>query len=194
MSELRLSGGEYRGRRLRVPAGVRPTEGRLREALFSIWQDEIDGARFLDLFAGAGGVGLEAVGRGAERSVLVEDDPRTLRTLKENVAALDAGKATRLYRLRLPAGLAVLREREAPFALAFVDPPYGFAEGGKLLAALAPLLLPGGAVAYEHAARDPVPPAPPGVAFEETRCYGDSCLSFYRAGELEITASSGSSP
>jgi len=182
LSELRLSGGEYRGRRLRVPAGVRPTEGRLREALFSIWQTEIEGARFLDLFAGAGGVGLEAVGRGAERAVLVEEDPRTLRTLKENVAALGAEEATRLYRLRLPAGLAVLSEREAPFALVFVDPPYGFGEGDKLLAALTPLLVPAGAVAYEHADRDAPPAAPPELALEETRCYGGSCLSFYRAG------------
>jgi 16S rRNA (guanine(966)-N(2))-methyltransferase RsmD len=183
LSELRLSGGAYRGRRLRVPHGVRPTEGRLREALFSIWQGEIEGVRFLDLFAGAGAVGLEALGRGAERAVLVEGDPRTLRTLKENVAALgaDAERATRLYRLRLPAGLTVLREREALFGLAFVDPPYGFDEGGKLLAVLAPLLLPGGAAAYEHAARDAAPPSAPGLELEETRCYGDSCLSFYRA-------------
>ncbi|HEV8241145.1 MAG TPA: 16S rRNA (guanine(966)-N(2))-methyltransferase RsmD [Thermoanaerobaculia bacterium] len=180
MSELRLSGGEYRGRKLRVPAGVRPTEGRLREALFSIWQSEIDGARFLDLFAGAGGVGLEAVGRGVERAVLVEGDPRTMRTLEENVAALDAEKATRLYRLRLPAGLAVLRERETPFGLVFVDPPYAFGEGNKLLATLPPLLLPGGAVAYEHADRDAPPAAPSELVFEETRCYGGSCLSFYR--------------
>jgi len=145
-------------------------------------QEEIDGARFLDLFAGAGAVGLEAVGRGAARAVLVEGDPRTLRTLEENVGALGAEASTRLYRLRLPAGIAVLREREAPFALVFVDPPYGFAEGGKVLAALPPLLLPGGAVAYEHADRDAPPAAPDDLGFEETRCYGGSCLSFYRAG------------
>lgn len=186
MSELRLTGGIYRGRRLRVPHGVRPTEGRLREALFSIWQGEIDGARFLDLFAGAGAVGLEALGRGVQRAVLVEGDPRTLRTVKENVAALgaDAERGARLYRLRLPAGLAVLREREAPFDLVFVDPPYGFDEGAKLLAGLPPLLAPDGAVAFEHAARDSAPPAPAGLAFDETRCYGDSCLSFYRAVEI----------
>ena len=185
MSELRLTGGIYRGRRLRVPHGVRPTEGRLREALFSIWQGEIDGARFLDLFAGAGAVGLEALGRGAQRAVLVEGDPRTLRTLKENVAALgaDAERAARLYRLRLPAGLAVVGEREAPFDLVFVDPPYGFEDGARLLAGLPPLLAPGGAVAFEHAARDSVPAAPEGLVFDETRCYGDSCLSFYRGAD-----------
>ena len=184
MSELRLTGGEFRGRRLRVPAGVRPTEGRLREALFSMWQGELPGARFLDLFAGAGGVGLEAVGRGAAKAVLVEGDPRTLRTLKENVAALKAERSTRLYRMRLPAALAMLREREAPFDLVFVDPPYGFEDGAKLLAGLPPLLAPGGAVAYEHADRDAAPAAPPELAFEETRCYGGSCLSLYRAIEI----------
>jgi 16S rRNA (guanine966-N2)-methyltransferase len=186
LSELRLTGGIYRGRRLRVPHGVRPTEGRLREALFSIWQGEIDGARFLDLFAGAGAVGLEALGRGAQRAVLVEGDPRTLRTMKENVAALgaDAERGARLYRLRLPAGLTVLREREAPFDLVYVDPPYGFEDGARLLAGLPPLLAPTGAVAFEHAARDSAPAAPEGLAFDETRCYGDSCLSFYRAVEI----------
>src|SRR6185295_8560312 len=185
LSELRLTGGELRGRRLRVPAGVRPTEGRLREALFSIWQSELPGARFLDLFAGAGGVGLEAVSRGAARVVLVEGDPRTLRTLRENVAAVNAQGATRLYRLRLPAGLAVLREREAPFDLVFIDPPYGFDESDKLLAALVSLLAPGGVAAFEHADRDKAPQPPAALLFDETRCYGGSCLSFYRSHPAE---------
>ena len=181
MTELRLSGGLYRGRRLRVPHGVRPTEGRVREALFSIWQEELAGARFLDLFAGAGAVGLEALGRGAAAAVLVEGDPRALRTLKENVAALAADGAAHVYRLRLPAGLAVLREREGPFDLAFVDPPYGHAGTGSLLAGVGTLLRRGGAIAFEHADRDPVPPAPAGLTLEGTRGYGGTCLSLYRA-------------
>jgi 16S rRNA (guanine(966)-N(2))-methyltransferase RsmD len=181
VTELRLTGGLYRGRRLRVPKGVRPTEGRLREALFSIWQEELPGARFLDLFAGAGAVGLEAVGRGAKAVVLVEGDPRALRTVGENVTALGAGEVARTYRLRLPAGLAVLRAREAPFDLAFVDPPYGFAEAPALLARLRELLAPGGSVAFEHGSRDTPPAAPARLGLEETRCYGGSCLSFYRA-------------
>jgi 16S rRNA (guanine966-N2)-methyltransferase len=104
-----------------------------------------------------------------------------LRTLKENVAALKAERSTRLYRMRLPAALAMLREREDPFDLVFVDPPYGFEEGAKLLAGLPPLLAPGAAVAYEHADRDTAPSAPPQLLFAETRCYGGSCLSLYRA-------------
>ncbi len=180
MSELRLSGGLHRGRRLRVPPGVRPTEGRLREALFSIWQREVPGSRFLDLFAGAGAVGLEAVGRGAAAAVLVEGDPQALRAVRENVAALGAADAVRPYRLRLPAGLAVLRQRESPFDLVFVDPPYGFDGGAALLAGLAGLVSPGGAIGYEHGARDVPPPPPDGLELVETRAYGDSCLSFYR--------------
>jgi 16S rRNA (guanine966-N2)-methyltransferase len=179
---LRLSGGSYRGRRLRVPKGVRPTEGRLREALFSIWQQELPGARFLDLFAGAGAVGLEALGRGAASVVLVESDLRVLRTLEENVASLAAAEAARTYRLRLPAGLAVLQAREAPFDLVFVDPPYGFGEGPGLLLALVPLVALGGVVAFEHGLRDAPPASPPGLGFAETRAYGGSCLSFYVRG------------
>lgn len=181
MTELRLSGGLYRGRRLRVPKGVRPTEGRLREALFSIWQEELAGARFLDLFAGAGAVGLEALGRGAAAAVLVEGDPRALRTMGDNVTALGAGEVARTYRLRLPAGLSVLRAREAPFDLVFVDPPYGFGDAAALLSGLRELLAPGGAIAFEHGARDVPPAAPPSLELLETRCYGGSCLSFYRA-------------
>ena len=179
MTDLRLSGGEYRGRRLRVPAGVRPTEGRLREALFSIWQEDVVGARVLDLFAGAGAVGLESLGRGARMAVLVEGDPRTARTLRENAETLDVGSAARIYRFRLPAGLAVLREREEPFDLVFVDPPYGFEGADRLLAGIAPLLAPGGSVAFEHGLRDSAPQAD-GLEMTESRRYGGSCLSFYR--------------
>jgi 16S rRNA (guanine(966)-N(2))-methyltransferase RsmD len=181
VTELRLSGGAYRGRRLRVPKGLRPTEGRLREALFSIWGRELPGARFLDLFAGTGAVGLEALGRGAAAAVLVEGDPRALKTVDENVSALGAGEAVRTYRLRLPAGMGVLREREAPFDLVFVDPPYGFGDAAELLAALPDLLAPAAAVAFEHGSRDSPPVPPPRLELVDTRRYGGSCLSFYRA-------------
>jgi 16S rRNA (guanine966-N2)-methyltransferase len=180
LSEIRLSGGRYRGRRLRVPHGVRPSEGRIREALFSIWQSELPGARFLDLFAGSGAVGLEALGRGADAVVLVEGDPRVQRAAEESARSLDASAAVRAYRLRLPAGLAVLGQRERPFDLVFADPPYGFAKLRALLEGAAPLLADGGALCLEHSPRDPLPAPPEGLLAEGTRCYGDSCLTFYR--------------
>jgi len=183
VSELRLSGGEYRGRRLRVPHGVRPTEARVREALFSMWHAELEGARVLDLFAGSGAFALEAIGRGACAAVLVEGDPHVHRTLRENVRALGLEGAARLYRMRLPAALAVLREREAPFDLAFVDPPYGFEGASRLLAELAPVMSAGGRIAFEHGVRDEPPSAPPALALVETRCYGGSCLSLYQPAD-----------
>jgi 16S rRNA (guanine(966)-N(2))-methyltransferase RsmD len=185
VSELRLSGGRYRGRRLRVPHGVRPTEGRVREALFSIWQAELPGSRFLDLFAGSGAVGLEALGRGAAAVVLVEGDPRVERAAGDNVGGLAAAREVRSYRIRLPAGLAVLREREARFDLVFADPPYGFGKLAALVEGAAGVLAEGGSLCLEHSTRDELPEPPPALLLEGTRCYGESCLTFYRprAGE-----------
>jgi 16S rRNA (guanine(966)-N(2))-methyltransferase RsmD len=180
VSEIRLAGGRFRGRRLRVPHGVRPSEGRVREALFSIWQKELAGSRFLDLFAGSGAVGLEALGRGAAAVVLVEGDPRVHRTVEENAKTLGASPALRAYRMRLPAGLAVLRGRELPFDLVFADPPYGFDRLAALLEGAADLLAGGGSLCLEHSARDPLPTPPDVLEAEGTRTYGESCLSFYR--------------
>jgi 16S rRNA (guanine966-N2)-methyltransferase len=179
MGELRLSGGEFRGRKLRVAHGVRPTEGRVREALFSIWQTELPGARVLDLFAGSGAFALEALGRGAAAAVLVEGDPQVARALRENVATLQVKDAVHLYRMRLPAALGMLAQREGAFDLAFVDPPYGFEDAARLLRELAPLMTEGGSIAFEHGAQDEPAAAPAGWELTQTRCYGGSCLSFY---------------
>ena len=179
MSELRLSGGRFGGRRLRVPAGVRPTEGKVREALFSIWQTELPGARVLDLFAGSGAVAFESLGRGAAAAVLVEGDPRVARTLRENAAELGLRQEARIYRMRLPAALAMLAEREPPFDLVFADPPYGYEGAEKLLAGMAPLVAAGGACCFEHRSRDEPPAAAAGLELVETRRYGESCLTFY---------------
>jgi 16S rRNA (guanine966-N2)-methyltransferase len=179
VSELRLSGGRFRSRRLRVPHGVRPTEGKVREALFSIWQDELPGARLLDLFAGSGAVGFEALGRGAATAVLVEGDPRVAKALKENAAMLEIGEVARIYRLRLPAGLTVVNDRERPFDLVFADPPYGYDDSPKLIAGCAPLLAAAGSLCLEHRSRDEPPPATAGLELVGTRRYGESCLTFY---------------
>jgi 16S rRNA (guanine966-N2)-methyltransferase len=179
VTELRLSGGRFRGRRLRVPPGVRPSEGKVREALFSIWQEELAGARLLDLFAGSGAVGFEALGRGAAAAVLVEADPKAARTLRENAAALGLDAAARIYRLRLPAGAAVLEEREAPFDLVFADPPYGYGDAARLVAAVTPLLTRAGSLCFEHRSRDQPPAPAAGLELLATRSYGESRLSFY---------------
>ena len=118
---VRVTGGAFRGRGLAVPPGARPTEGRVREALFSIWSDRLEGARVLDLFAGSGVVGLEALGRGAISVLCVDDDPLAIKTLEANASRL--GERLEVRRLSLPAGIARLG---GPFDLVFADPPYAF--------------------------------------------------------------------
>jgi 16S rRNA (guanine966-N2)-methyltransferase len=174
---VRIAGGEFRGRPLAVPPQARPTEGRVREALFSIWQERVGGARLLDLFSGSGVVALEALGRGALETVCVDQSPQALRTLQENAARL--GVSVHGRRLTLPEGLDRLRE-SGPFDLIFVDPPYAFPDYLGLLAGIAPLLRPEGEVAVEHASRTELPAEAGPLVRVGARSYGESALGFYR--------------
>lgn len=176
---VRITGGERRGRVLAVGPGVRPTEGRVRESLFSIWQTRVPGARFLDLFAGSGAVGLEAHSRGAAFVCFVEADPRALRDLERNAAELPL-EAWRRWRGRLPAALVQLAGAgERDFDLVFADPPYAFAEYAKLIEGVAPLLAATGELAVEHSARVTMPAAAGGLARVDERRYGETAISFY---------------
>ena len=191
---VRVTGGAWRGRTAMVPAGARPTEGRVREALFSIWCDRLAGCRFLDLFAGSGVVGLEAASRGARSVLCVDQDARAVRAIAAIRWPGGAAPATvEARRLALPAGLASLAARSAPaaggpksagatgFDLVFADPPYAFEDFGPLLLALPPLLAAGGEVAVEHAARRTLPASAGPLAQTDLRRYGESAVAFYRS-------------
>lgn len=169
----RIVSGTWRGRRLAVPkdARVRPTAERVREAWLQILAPELVGARVVDLFAGSGALGLEALSRGAAHATFVEMNSPSLEALRTNIAALEAGERTTVKRgdaLRVAAGFA-----PGEFDVALADPPFtvDFAER---LAALwrerpfAPIL------AVEHSARIPVPGG-------ETRRWGDIAVTFLRA-------------
>ena len=182
-NRVRLTGGLHRGRYLVVPPQARPTEGRVREALFSIWHEPLAaGARVLDLFAGSGVVGLEAASRGALSVVCVEGSRRAFSMLQGNRDRL--GEAlVEIRRYELPAGLADLRARgEGPFDLVFADPPYRFSGYRGLLAAIEPLLAENGEVAIEHSARTPMAEEVGGLFRVDQRRYGESAVSFYRRG------------
>jgi 16S rRNA (guanine966-N2)-methyltransferase len=179
---VRIAGGELRGRGLAVPPGARPTEGRVREALFSIWSPRLAGARVLDLFAGSGVVALEALGRGALSALAVDEDPRAVKILQANAAGV--GEAlVEIRRLALPAGLARLAaEKAGPFDLVYADPPYNFDSYEELLQGLPALLAPDAEVAVEHASRRELPQEAGALTRVDVRRYGESAVSFYRLG------------
>jgi len=154
---VRIIGGLWRRRRLDVPAGVdvRPTPDRVRETLFNWLAPELPGARCLDLFAGSGALGLEALSRGAGAAVLVEQDARAFDAMRRNCATLGA-------RAELVHGnaAAYLRQgKTGPFDVVFVDPPYA-APVDDVLAALPALLRDGARVYLERARTDHWPDTP----------------------------------
>ena len=170
---MRIVAGEWRGRIIRAPEDerVRPTADRVREAWMSIVQHDIAGATVLDLFAGSGALGLEALSRGAAHADFVELNAKSLAALRRNIETLGAGARARVHR-----GDALrFIERSAPLAydMAFADPPYGLGLAAQVAARW--LAAPFAAVlGVEHAAREEMP------AGGDTRRYGDTALTFYR--------------
>ena len=178
---VRITGGECRGRTVKVPADTRPTEGRVREALFSMWGDRVVGARFLDLFAGSGVVALEAASRGALVVVAAEKAARSVHLLEQNVRRLGLAGVVEVRRSELPGDLGRLAEA-GPFDLVFADPPYRHPDYGALLAAVEPALAAGGEVVVEHSTRRELPAVAGALVRVDARRYGESGLAFYRRG------------
>jgi 16S rRNA (guanine966-N2)-methyltransferase len=170
---VRIIAGKWKGRRLKPPAdrGIRPTADRIKEAWMSIVHPELPDARVLDLFAGAGSLGLEALSRGAREAHFVEIAPRSLATLGANLRLVEAGDEAIVHRVDALKYVARL-EREA-FDIAFADPPYGM----KLAEAVAQawLDLPFARVlGVEHEKGVVLPGS------EDRRVYGDTVVTFYR--------------
>jgi 16S rRNA (guanine966-N2)-methyltransferase len=181
----RIVAGDAKGRRLAVPAkGTRPTSERAREALFNSLRGlvDLDGARVLDLFAGTGAVGLEALSRGAAEVEFVESDRGACEVLRRNIASVGMNGAT-LHRSQVTSYL-VGRAPDQPFDLAFLDPPYAYS--GEHLATLlgslvAGWLAPGAVVVVERSARSPEPRWPTQVTLLKQRRYGEGMLWYGRA-------------
>jgi 16S rRNA (guanine966-N2)-methyltransferase len=178
----RIVGGAAGGRRLRMRAGhsTRPTPERAREGLFSSLGGDLTGRSFLDLYAGSGAVGLEAVSRGASPVVLVERDPGALKVLRDNVAALGLPGA-RVVPLPVQRYLShgASAEEHQLFDVVFVDPPYADAVEGVLVSLLHDWLTPDAVVVVERATRDQFK-WPAGLVTERSRRYGDSTLWYGR--------------
>ncbi len=180
---MRIVGGEFRGRPLVGPASdsTRPTSDRVRETLFDIlkhrFDDPVTGTRVLDLFAGTGALGLEALSRGATNCLLVEQDADARGTIRRNVEALNLTGRARIFRRDAtnlgPVGTV------APFGLFFADPPYGFGLGEAALASAVEggWLLPGAIGVLEEAAKTTVA-LPSSFADLHQRVIGDTQLLF----------------
>ena len=192
---MRISGGEFRGRVLSVPKGldVRPTQDRVREALFSMLQNDISGARFLDLFAGSGSVGLEALSRGAETVTFVEHAPRSLACLSRNIAMLKVENSCRVIRADAYTWLTAApvasnglesSDYSAAFDIAYADPPYAVGAEHGYATVLARLVeggfvKPGGLFIAEMTAGQTLDSS---SAWElcRDRTYGQTRLAIYR--------------
>jgi 16S rRNA (guanine966-N2)-methyltransferase len=186
---MRIVGGRLRGRPLAGPTtqAIRPTADRLRESLFNIlihaYGDPVNGARVLDLFAGTGALGLEAMSRGAAFALFVDDAAAARALIRQNVEALGLGGVTRLFR-RDATRLGPVHPVE-PFSLAFLDPPYGQGLGAMALASARDggWLAPGALVAVEEVA-DAAFAAPDGFVQLERRRYDETEFVFLRSVNL----------
>lgn len=183
----RLIGGSAGGRRLRTPpgAGTRPTSDRVREALFSSLESSLgslDGLRVLDLYAGSGALGLEALSRGAEALTSVESDRRTARLVEDNARTLGF---RRVEVVALPVARFLAAQPRAAYDLVLVDPPYAVTEVelGQVLHLLTShgWLDPGATLVVERSARSPEPAWPPGWGSERRKDYGETTLWYVRA-------------
>jgi 16S rRNA (guanine966-N2)-methyltransferase len=173
---IRIFAGIWKRRHLEVPEGSRPTSGRAREALFSIVQKRIPGARVLDLYAGSGAVGIEAVSRGAARAVLVEKDARVL---KKNLARLPPREDGGIVVLEEDAvrALARLASTGVRFDLVFCDPPYGKPQDA-LRATAADVLSPEGIFVLQGDRFEKTPTLAR-LALLERREYGRNVFFFF---------------
>jgi 16S rRNA (guanine966-N2)-methyltransferase len=183
---MRVVGGRLRGRTLAAPKSqaIRPTADRLRESLFNIlvhaYGDPIGGARVLDLFAGTGALGIEALSRGAAFALFVDDGAEARALMRENTAALGLGGTSRIFR-RDATKLGPAHPVE-PFALGFLDPPYGLGLAEKALssARAGAWFIPDAVIVVEEAAKSAFA-APEGFTELERRRYDDTEIIVLRA-------------
>jgi 16S rRNA (guanine966-N2)-methyltransferase len=165
---------------------VRPTSDRVRESIFNLLGPRVAGADVLDLFAGTGALGLEALSRGAASAVLVESDPVALAIIRQNVELLGA-EGSELLPMDYRRALRRLAARGRRFGLVFLDPPYGTGMAARAAAetAASGVAEAGTTVVVEDAARSPVPDAPHGWRLAGERVYGDTRVTMFEISTKE---------
>lgn len=186
---MRIVGGRYRGKQLTPPSddAIRPTADRVRESIFNILASRLgptlDGLKVLDLFAGTGALGLEALSRGAAAVTFVDTSAEARGLIRDHIEAFGAGGVAKL--LRRDATALGLAGTMGPFDMVFLDPPYGKGLGEKALVSLrdGKWLDPDATIILEEAADVDNLPLPPGFRLDDRRVYGAAAVHFIRLDE-----------
>lgn len=179
---MRIIGGTLKRRKLKSVKGqgTRPTSDRLRESLFNILSFRVKGAVVLDLFAGTGALGIEALSRGAQRAVFIEKSPGAAAVIGQNIEAFGIAGKARVIRWDAAGGLACIKGSHPPFDMVFMDPPY---DRGFVLPALAALhesgaLCQGAEIVVEHTPAEDLAEDPPQFSVGDRRLYGKTAVTF----------------
>lgn len=181
---VRITGGRFKGLPLQVPRALRATEAKVRQALFNILGDAIEGARVVDAFAGSGAIGVEALSRGAAFVAFLESSTEAVMAIRDNLTRLGPQMprtAWRLLHLDVEQGLRTLARTERPFDLVVCDPPYRTEEGKKTLKAVTEyaILAAAGIVVVEHDHRTVLPAVIGPLQQGKRHRYGGTVLSLY---------------
>lgn len=202
---MRIISGKYKGRIIKMPKGIRPTQDKVRKALFDILGD-IDGLSFLELFAGSGAVGFEAVSQGAKEVVFVEKDKRCIERIKENLCVIGLLRYPecsvsskrrfgmpkqhpksyyirhRVIALDVFRALKQLNQKKERFDIIFLDPPYykGLAKKSLLKLSTYDILKPNGVICIQHYKKEFIPEEISNLRLFKRKTYGETLLSFYK--------------
>ena len=183
---MRIIAGDLRGRRVKAPPGLatRPTSDRVREALFNVLAPRLNGACFLDAYAGTGAVGIEALSRGAARCVFVESDAGVARILGENLRTFGIEARSDLLLMPFARAASVRAIASGCFDIAFLDPPYGEGEIRRALRLCSPgsLLCQSGILVAEHDKMQAMPQTEGTLVLSRSLRYGGTVLSYYVQG------------
>lgn len=184
---MRISGGTAKGIRLKSPQGVvtRPTSELVREAIFNVISPlGLEGSRVLDLYAGTGAMGIEALSRGAAWADFVESDPRQCAAIKENLRLAGVADKGHVYCAKVEKALSFLNQS---YNFIFLDPPYGIQGLDRVLEALASsqAVVQGAVMVLEHSSRESFAPASDRLAPKDRRIYGDTAVTFLEAREAK---------
>jgi 16S rRNA (guanine966-N2)-methyltransferase len=177
---MRVTGGIGRGQRLKVPTGtgVRPTSDKVKQALFNILGDRVIDASFLDLYAGAGGIGIEALSREAGSAVFVDSSRESLSVINKNMEQTGFGDRAQVVLARVD---IYLKKKSGPYDIIFLDPPYAEEMQPILdLIAGSGIVKADGIVVAEHFKKQPSPAKAGALVLYREARYGDTVLSFYK--------------